>query len=70
MGKSLTTPTGAARARPGRANAKMGECGGHFWASAMRKCMTPPTVAVRARRGRANAKMGECGGHFWAPAVK
>jgi hypothetical protein len=70
MGKVLTTPIGAVRARPGRANAKTGECGGHFEASAMRNGMTPPTVAVRARRGRAKAKMGECGGHFWAPAVK
>jgi hypothetical protein len=58
------------RARRGRAQVKMGECGGHFEASAANEGLTTPTGAVRARRGRAQVKMGECGGHFWAPAIK
>jgi hypothetical protein len=47
-----------ARARHGRASAKMGE------ASASGQ------TRARARHGRASAKMGEYGGHFWAPVPK
>jgi hypothetical protein len=36
VNEGLTTPTGAVRARRGRAYVKMGECGGHFWAPAVK----------------------------------